>query len=384
MRHGNVPESSRPVRLLIVCSTLHIGGAEQVAASIAKNVESRHFHVQVCCLKENGVVGRSIQAQGISLRTLGKPSSGHIDRLTSLKLLSLIRREKIDVIHTHDVHGLMDASVCRRVCGDVRHVHTFHFGNYPNRDRSSWRAERLCWRSPDALVAVGHVQAEKIQDLYAIPKSRLRVIWNGVESGSLAPACDRRLLLDGPRPVVLSVSTLIEQKGIANLLQAARLLKNEGYRFRLIIAGHGHLRDSLEQMSRSLAINDRVEFLGWVPNAAQRILPACDVFVQSSLWEAMSVVVLEAMAAARPLVVTRVGENEHVIEHERSGLVVPPSDARALADALAKVLTDDALAARLGQSARRRYLERFTMQPMLDAYEALYLELADSIRSRRA
>lgn len=360
----------------MACSTLHIGGAESVAASIAQTIDTKRFALTVCYLKENGIVGDAIANAGVELVPIPGFQPGGTDRTTSLKLLRLIRRKRIQVLHTHDVHGLMDATICRRLTPSLRHVHTLHFGNYPQRDRASARAERICWRSPDALVAVGHAQAAAVCKYYGIPVDRLRVIWNG----AIDPASDKALHLSpGPRangPVILSVSTLIEQKGLPHLLAAAKLLAERGQDFTLILAGHGHLRPALEELARSLGISDRVRFLGWVPDAAKRILPTCDVFVQSSLWEAMSVVVLEAMAAARPVVVTAVGENPHVVLDGESGLVVAPGDPGALADALAKVLQDPGYASALGRAARDRYLHLFTVRTMVEAYQRLYEDLA--------
>lgn len=375
--HSRPGVAASPVRLLLTCSTLHIGGAERVAACLAKHVDRRRFDVSACYLRENGVIGESMLARGVDLVPVPGLRPGEPDRLTSLKLMRLVRERKIQVLHTHDVHGLMDASICRRAMPGIRHVHTFHFGNYPNRDRARQRVERLLWRSPDALVAVGHAQAEAIRSLYGIPPDRLRVIWNGVEDPTPTAESEIRAKdLAGQLPVIVSISTLIEQKGIGHLLEASRTLRDNGLAFRLVIVGHGDLRAALEQKSRDLRIDDCVEFLGWVPDAAKLVLPSCDVFVQSSLWEAMSIVVLEAMAAARPMVVTRVGENSHAIVDGESGLLVPPADTDALAMALARLLTDRAMARRLGASARQRYLDRFTIRPMIDAYESIYYDLA--------
>jgi len=277
------------LRLLFVNSTLHIGGAERITEVLAGRVDKRRIRVAVCFLKECGTIGDAMVRAGVDLVPAPGLTPGSVDRLTSLKLRRLIRERGIEVLHTHDVHGLIDATICRRLMPSLRHVHTFHFGNYPHRDAFSQRAERLCWRSPDALVAVGHEQAAAIRDLYGIPTDRLRVIWNGVEEPLSVLGCGFRAhLRAGSPPVILSISTLIEQKGIDHLLRAARILRENGLKFRLVIAGHGHLRASLEQLASELGLGEYVEFLGWVPDAAQRILPVCDVFVQSSLWEAMS------------------------------------------------------------------------------------------------
>lgn len=385
--HESRVEGDRPpqrrTRVLIACSTLHIGGAEAVAACLAEGIDTSKFEVTACYLKENGVVGESMLANGVDLVPIPGFRPGGQDRLTSIKLMRLVRRRAIEVLHTHDVHGLMDGTICRRLNPRLRHVHTFHFGNYPLRDHASARAERICWRSPDALVAVGHAQADALRSMYGIPDGRLRVIWNGIPDLTPAAPCEVSARINGgSRPVIASISTLIEQKGLPQLLEAAKILKDEGLAFRLVVAGQGVLRPSLEQRAQELGLAGHIEFLGWVTDAARRVLPACDIFVQSSLWEAMSVVVLEAMAAGKPMVVTRVGENAHAVVDGTSGLVVSPGDSRALAEGIARLLRNPGEAQSFAAEARRRYLAHFTSKPMMAAYESLYADLAAGAEAR--
>lgn len=359
-----------------MASTLHVGGAEHVMACLARNVDRRGFDTSVCYLKENGLVGEAMTHEGVELLSLPGRQYGKLDRLTSIKLRKLIRQRGIELVHTHDVHGFMDACACRLTTPGLKHVHTFHFGNYPDREPYFRRVERLLWRVPDALVAVGHSQAESIRKLYRIPDDRLRVLWNGVDAPvpRLSPAV-LAATRDCSDPVIMSISTLIPQKGLHHLLDAAAQLKASGVRFRLLMVGGGPLREALEQQSRALGLGQHVRFLGWVPEAADCALPACDIFVQSSLWEAMSVVVLEAMASGKPMAITRVGENPSVIEDGKTGLVVPAANPAALADALHRLLVDAPLRSRLGAAAHARHAQQFAVQRMVDAYQALYAEV---------
>lgn len=362
-------------RVLIVASTLHIGGAEQVAANLSRYLDPGGFEVTACYLKQNGIVGQQMLSHGVDLVPIPGIKKAR-DYFTAFKLMRLIRQRGIQLIHTHDIHGLIDGAICRTLMRGLRHVHTFHWGNYPVRDPRYARIERALWRVPDALVAVGHVQAAAIRDFYGIPAERLRVVWNGIAppKGAASPEMINAVAT-AKGPVIGSISTLIRQKGLEHLLDAARLMRDAGHQFLLLIAGEGVLRKPLEQKCRDLGLDDYVRFLGWVPEASQRALPACDVFVQSSLWEAMSVVVLEAMAAGKPIVATSVGENIHVLVDGGSGLIVPPADPAALAEALGKLLSDSALRQRLGSEAEQRYQEHFTVEQMTRAHQDLYGQL---------
>lgn len=369
------------LRILMVNSTLHIGGAEQVAADLCRRLDRSRFEVTACYLKENGTVGQQMLDAGVDLVPIPGWRAGR-DYFTALKLRRLVRERRIQLLHSHDIHSFMDAAACRLTTPGLRHVHTFHFGNYPHREPRYARIERALWRVPDTLVAVGHEQCATIRNLYGIPTERMRVIWNGTEAPTpqVAPEVLAQLPQDGT-PIIGSISTLIPQKGLPDLLQAAALLRQRGHRFMLMLAGEGKLRGTLEAQIQQLDLQDCVRLLGWVSAASSRALPACDIFVQSSHWEAMSVVVLEAMAAGRPMVITSVGENARVVEHGHSGLVVPPRDPQALADGLEQLLRSPELAAKLGTAAQQRFASLFTVQQMIRNHESLYAEL---IRGRAA
>jgi glycosyltransferase involved in cell wall biosynthesis len=364
------------IRLLTVTSALCIGGAERVAGCLTERVDHRTFAAAACYLKECGPVGDQMMHGGVEVLPVPGLSPGRRDYLTSTKLRRLIRARRIQVIHTHDIHSLVDGTICRLTSPGLRHVHTFHYGNYPEREKTQRVLERLCWRVPDALVAVGHRQAAALRDLYGIPERRLRVIWNGVDDAPLATQNSPVVGNLAPGvPVICSISTMIRQKGLEHLLEAAALLQRSGDSFVLLVTGDGALRPELVDRAARLGIAEHVRFLGWVPDAARNVLPACDIFVQSSLWEAMSIVVLEAMAAGKPIVVTAVGENPHVVVLGETGLVVPPADPAALAEALRSLLRDPVHRAALGQAARRRYEQRFRVEHMVAEYQRLYFEI---------
>jgi glycosyltransferase involved in cell wall biosynthesis len=370
--------SDEPQKLLIVASTLHVGGAERIIACLAKNLDPKKVKVSVCYLKENGVVGDELVKVGVELLPLPGRIYGQSDRLTFLKLRKLIMDRGFTLVHTHDMHGFLDACACRLTTPGFKHVHTFHFGNYPHREPLYRRLEQLLWRIPDVLVGVGRAQADSIRRLYGIPEARMRILWNGVDQPSPRVSPAVIAAAEGAAgPVIASISTLIPQKGLQHLIDAAARLKSRGHKFRLLIVGGGHLMDSLTEQAIALGLGDQhIRFLGWVPEASDCALPVCDIFVQSSLWEAMSVVVLEAMASGKPMVITSVGENPYVVEHGKTGMLVPPGDPEALADALQELLTDPSLRERLGRNARQRHAERFRVTDMTQAYESLYSEMS--------
>lgn len=357
-----------PLRVMQANGTLFGGGAEHVIGTLARQLRLAGHEVSVAVIGDGGEVRDDLRAEGFDVET--GVAGGARGLAAARRLAAAARARDAQIVHTHDPRSLMDAGLARRLrLHPFRHVHTFHFGNYPHLPGKVLAVERLCARLADRLVAVGHEQRAQVAEALWLGDARLTTIWNGVDAqphpvGTVDAPADT--------PVVGSMSTFGVQKGLPVLIDAAALLRDSGRPFRLVLVGDGSLRPELEAQVRRLALDDRVTFTGWRADAATSLLPRFDVFVQSSNWEAMSVVILEAMAAARPIVATTVGENVRVLEHEVSALLVPPRDPHALATALGRVLDDPCLRDTLGRRAQARYQAEFTGLAMAARYMSLY------------
>lgn len=363
-----------PPKLLIVHSTLHIGGAEEVTANLCRHIDRERYDVAVCYLKEKGMIGEKIEAEGTEVFGIPRNKRAKTDYFTGFRLRQVIRARGVSLIHTHDVHGLADGTLCRLTTPGLRSVHTFHYGRYPDRDKPFRTIESACWRFISAPVAVSQVQAENMARLYKMPPGRVSVLWNGVDVSPAKAVPDFIVEARAQgKTVIGSINTLIEQKGMFDLLETAAILKRSGRRdFVFLIAGDGHLRDPLNARIAELQLQDEVRFLGWVKDAARVMIEHIDIFFQPSLWEAMSIVLLEAMAAGRPIVATGVGETPRVVTSGEHGLLVKPQDNTDMAQALTRLLDDTGLRTRLGQAARQRYSQEFTATAMADRYMQLY------------
>lgn len=364
--------------ILIVASALEIGGAERVIANLVRHINPNRFSVTVCHLMQRGQIGEELLQGGY--RVLGaQRHEGPIRKyLSFLSLRDVIRKNDIHLLHSHTTYSLIDCSLSRMTLPGLRTVHTFHRGNYPHDNRRYMLMERFFSRVCDQLVAVGMEQERKIRSVLKLKQDDVRVILNGVEDVALQGDAEwaTRLRKDG-RVIIGSISTLIEQKGITYLLDTAAELRKRGENPLFVVVGEGMLRPQLEEKCRQLGLTDCVIFTGWVPQAATRMLPLFDVFFQPSLWEAMSMVVLEAMAAAKPVVVTDVGDNRHVVEHGKNGFVVPSREVGKMADALQDLIGSVERRRECGLSARARFVERYTAPQMARNYEAIYQELLD-------
>ena len=355
--------------VLFVNGSLFGGGAEHVISTAARHLRESGHRVTIAVIHRGGEIQRELESDGFDVVTqiADAPGGGS----SASKLRRVIEDRDVDVVHSHDLRSLVDAGQCRLRSRRFVHMHTFHFGNYPFVPWKNLLLEAVFARIPDQLVAVGNVQRDTIMKALRIPSRRIQTIWNGVDREA---APEQTTAAGRPRRVRIgSVSTLGEQKGIPTLLQSARLLRDRGVDFQLVIVGEGPMRADLQRVAIDLGLADHVEFTGWKPDA-QELLPTFDIFVQSSYWEAMSVVILEAMAARRAIVATTVGENTSVLSDNESAILVPAKDAEALADGLARAIADRSLRERLGAAGHTAYLERFTGKAMADRYAVAYRE----------
>jgi glycosyltransferase involved in cell wall biosynthesis len=364
------------VNLALVIGTLSGGGAERVLELLATGLDPQRFDVTIVELKGSGEKAVGLRAKGYPVVSFVPDGNARRSYLNCWRLRKLVQRRRIDLIHSHSPSALADAALCRLLVPHLRLVHTFHYGNYPHLDATSMRIERWGHRLLDARVAVGYRQAETICETYGIPAARMNVIWNGIEVRS--PRVDQELLapyLGKGRVVIGTVGTLFEQKGHVDLLDVAAVLKARGLQVTFLVVGAGPLWQALNDRCEAMGLSDYVKFLGWVKDAADRVMGAIDVFFQPSRWEAMSVVLLEAAAAGKPIVCTDVGEASRLLLHEESALITKPRDVAAMADALQRVVENADLRRRLGSAAQRIVERECRTTAMVAQYERLYLTL---------
>jgi glycosyltransferase involved in cell wall biosynthesis len=177
-----------------------------------------------------------------------------------------------------------------------------------------------------------------------------------------------------------SISTFIEQKGLFQLLDVMSELKKRRDDFICVIVGDGPLRPQLEERHRKLGLGDSVRFMGWIKNASITVLPALDIFVQSSLWEAMSIVVLEAMGAGKAIIVTDVGDNKHVVDNGKNGILVEKKDVAGMVEKLEQLIIDERLRKKLGQQAQEKVNRECTVTQTARNHEKLYREILEAVR----
>ncbi|TFG38016.1 MAG: glycosyltransferase [Candidatus Aminicenantes bacterium] len=371
----------KPIRVAHLIETMHTGGAESVVASLI-NHQDPLFESMLICLKESGTAAIGISRKDVEIIELGKREGN--DLAIPFRLAKLLKERNISILHTHNWSVFcegMTAAVLARI--PVR-VHTVHgdFGVYPKgisyrfKEFIRHAVESLLTRATVKIVAVSDdVRRMVCEKLYINPR-KIVIVNNGVDVCEKESFDFRRNAEDvgGKREhIIVSVGRLAEVKNVPMLLHAVSKV-DVPFPFRLLLLGDGPERKNLQQIASDLGISDKVEFLGNRLDV-RAILKGSELFVLASMYEGISMSILEAMAMGLPVVATNVGGNPGVIAEGESGYLVNPDDSAAMAMRISNLLLDKELRLRMGRMGRRIVEDKFSTRRMVRDYEKIYLSL---------
>jgi glycosyltransferase involved in cell wall biosynthesis len=293
-----------------------------------------------------------------------------------------MRGDQIDLVHTHLFGDSLHGYLASRRAGRPPVIMTLHIGSEGMSGVQRLGYRWLLGRS-DRAIACSHFVRDSLTRLH--PGAEIEVVSNGIEEPAARPdaertALKRRMGVSAEELLFASIGRLEEQKGHTYLLRAfAKLVLEEGGAARLVLLGDGTLRAALEQEAHALGIGDRVVF-GGIRDDVLELLLAIDVVVFSSLFEGLPVALLEAMATARCIVTTDPAGIVEAVRSEREALVAPTRDADQLCRQLKRAADDLELRRRLGSAARKRFVDCFTAERMVEAYERIYGEMLTAAR----
>ena len=308
------------------------------------------------------------------------------DARAFVQLVRLMRRETYDVVHTYNATPGLLGRLAARVTGVpiiLHHQAGWTVGeNSPLLRRLFFTPlEYLGGLAGTRSICVSRAIATEAKRLHTAPASRLATICNGIDPQPFLSLDGRaaresslsRLGIAGEALVIGNAARLVSDKDNESLVRSlghlSQLLADAPTV--LLIAGQGPERSRLETLASSLGVADRVRFLGFQTDIRE-FLAALDVFVIPTLREGLSISLLEAMAAAKPIVASSIPHNREVIEDGVTGLVVPTSNPLAIARAIARFATEPELARVCAQAARQRVLDQYTLERTLDATWGLY------------
>jgi glycosyltransferase involved in cell wall biosynthesis len=371
-------DPKQSINVLHVICSLPLGGAENQVVTLASALSSDRYKIHVCCLRREGVQANVLRARGINVIALNMRL--RYWPIAVYRLYRLIKQLKPQIVHTHMNEAGIWGGMAGKLAGvpviiatehsiaftRKRHMFIELLINYFADKRTAVSEEiRQCYienqlGSPEKIITIPNaVDVERFVGLNSRNQLRTQI---GVNASFL---------------LIGTVARLVQPKRLDYLIEAARLVCDAVPQARFLIIGDGTLREELEGQAVQLGLApEYVRFLGSRQDVPD-LLSALDIFVLSSEMEGLPVSLLEAMAASKPIVVTRVGAIPQVIQDGHSGLLVSPHDPAGLARAILTLIGDSTLRESLSREAYRTVEARFSTDIVRQQIIALYGSLLE-------
>jgi glycosyltransferase involved in cell wall biosynthesis len=364
-----------------VCQLLHtlkVGGAEVLAARLARGLGDR-FRMIFACLDELGTLGEELRGEGFPVEVLERRPG--VDWGCSRRLRRFLRRENVGLVHAHQYTPFFYALLARfpfRRVPVLLNEHGRHQPDYPRPKRMLFN--RLALRRRDRVVGVGEAVRQALIQNEGFPAARVGVIYNGIDLAPFAEPCPDRTVLRaelglGANDLVLfQVARLDYLKDHATAIRTLEGVVAVRPDVRLVLVGEGPEQGKIEDLIRQKNLGANVRLLGLRKDVA-RLLSAADLFLLTSTSEGIPLTLIEAMAAGLPVVSTNVGGVAEVVEEGRTGLLAPSGDDAALAERVLRLAAAPDMRASMGAAGKERAYAVFSEKQMHGNYERLYREM---------
>ena len=386
-------------KILHIITRLDMGGSAQNTLLTCLHLSREYEMILVCGISqesnmtdsERTAVERQLEeAKRCGVKVVTVPSlvrriSPISDILALYDLTRLIHKEKPDVVHTHTSKAGILGRLAARIAGVPTIVHTPHghvfFGHFgPMVSRIFLWIEKLFAPLTDRIVALTSGESRDYIDLNVYPSEKLVTIHSGVDVEKFSQVPDgavekkRSIGLSQDGLVVGFIGWLLPIKGPMHLIRAMAKVWQAHEDTNLLFIGKGDLDVELRAEAMKISANGKINFLGWRSDIDE-IMPIMDILVLPSLNEGMGRVLVEAMAAGKPIVASSVGGIPDLVQHNHNGLLVPPGDEKALAEAILEIINNPAKAKMMGEHGRA-LCHQFSLEAMVKEIDALYMELS--------
>ncbi len=366
------------MKILHAINSLSAGGAELHLLTLCRHLRRAGVEVVVGYLKEgkgSRFLRGDFEREGIRVADL--KGERLWDGRCLWRAVQWVRQERPDLVHTHLPRADLVGALVRAAGARVAWVSSVH-AIYSRSWRGKWSLPlfALLWRRADAVIAISYAVKDWLVKEHRVPPGKVHVIHYGIEPERFASLGEAKAG-EGDRPVIGTIGRLEPVKGHETLVRAMPLVLSRHPQARLRIAGHDPwgYSGSLRRLSESLGLEERVELLGFVEDIPS-FLREIDVFAFASRSEGFGQVVIEAMAAKRPVVVSAIPPLTEIVVDKETGLWAKPEDPSSFAEAIIWLLTHRAEAKKMGEKGYQRVVSVFSAQRMTERTLSLYSELA--------
>lgn len=376
---------SSKIKVLQIIQGSKYAGGEKVAYQIAKGLDRQKYDSIVACYP-NGIFADMLREAGVEVFKADMCSKYNI--LTIFRLAKFMRQRHIDIVHTHGSRANFYGRLAARIARVPAIISTIAIilGRESHADVNVVKRklyiiiDKLTSGFVDKFLVLSEIHRNALANDYNIDLSRIEKIYNGIELGEYNNEPNKGYIIrkemniSQESQIVGFIGRLAIEKGLSFLLQAFPKVITVFPDVKFLIVGDGSLRVELESLAERLNTHDNCIFTGFrkdIPN----ILSAIDIFTMSSLFEGMPMVILEAMASSKPVISTDVGGISELVVDGETGILVPPQDPDALAEAIITLLKDKQKAKQMGIAGRKRVEEYFDVKVMVRRTEEVYEEL---------
>ncbi len=367
---NNDPVEERPLSVVGVDPELGFGGGETQVLGLTLALAAGGHRAELICDRAGGLWERAtaarIRCHPLSIRNA-------IDLTAGIRLRAMLKRERFDVVHFHTSRAHSMAPFARGFARAL--VVTRRMDYRPNR----WFAPYLYNRAVDGVVAISGGVADSLAAA-GVERERVTVVHSGVDCERFRPPTSEEragarsaLGISAGEFLISAVGALEARKGHRYLIEAIGRLAAGGnpVKVKCLIAGQGSIYEILRREIALVRSADRIKLIGKIDDPRE-LLRASDVFAMPSLKEGLGVAALEAMASGLPIVASDVGGLREVIQHDRTGIIVPPENPAAIGSAIGRLMESAELRAQMGAAARARVVENYSMEKMSARTLALY------------
>ncbi|WP_197444005.1 glycosyltransferase [Maioricimonas rarisocia] len=376
------------LRVAYMVRTFNVGGLERCIARLANYLDRERFEPMVICLRKSGSAADWLERDDVPILELNQRDGN--DPFALRRLAQMLREQRVDIVHSHNWGTLVETAIARSWADVPAHVHTEH-GQGLHAEQKGLKkklrttVERWAFDRASQIVICAESVRPLIHRRNGFPKERMLFIPNGVEDPAQVPVAvppaelRQQLGIPADAIVVGSLGRLAEVKGFATAVEAVAMLREREQNVHLVLVGDGPEEQNLRSLAGQLGIAAYVHLPGRQSQVADW-LRMFDVYVNSSRSEAMSMGILEAMAAGIPILATDVGDNRLLVDGAPAcGLVTPAGNASSMAAQLERFVNDSPLRASFGVAGRDRYLQHYSIATMASQHAELYLHHSSGV-----
>ncbi len=382
--------NNKRICVVLVIDDLEYGGAQRQVIELANNLDQARFDVHICTLSDYVPLGMQLKDSEHRLHTVVKKNK--FDFTVVLRLVHLLKSLNADIVHSYLFSVDIASRLAGRVAGTELIIGSNRCANYSSRKRNilAYKMTRGC---VDLIIANSKAGAQFDSVMYGQASSDYRVVYNGVDTERFRPqdrnAIRNELGIPSEKCVIGVFASFKPQKNHSMLFRAFRIILDSFQDTQLLIvgdqlygnmAGTGEYHARIEALIDKLGIRHRCTFLG-NRNDVERIYPACDITVLSSLYEGTPNVLLESMACGIPVVATNVCDNSYIVKEGKTGFLVEVDDVEGMADLIQTLLENKTLRQKMGQKARDWVVNEFSLSQLARKTENVYLEALNGKRN---